>query len=141
MSDSLRGLTEKVLDRMTGLAEKIIGKVFKSPPGPLDSREKVSELVSYCVFGALTTLVSFVSYLILAALFRLDEYGKGDRDLLSLLSSLFSGSGENGSYVLYALLCQLGSWVCAVKKYLFLSAAYFNHIYIFPHNTFAYRKN
>lgn len=122
MTGAIRRFTEKALGFITDLAEKLIRKLFKTPPRPLDSREKISELVSYCVFGALTTLVSFISYLILAALFHLDSRGEEKSSLLSLLSALFSGEG--GSYALHALWCQLGSWVCAVLFAFFTNKAF-----------------
>ena len=102
-------MIDKILDAVTGLCFKLVSRLFKTPPRALNTREKTAELVNYLIFGALTTLVSLVTYFIAAKLLGNDG---------------FTGAELQAR----ASVCQVISWVCAVlfafftnKRYVFRS--------------------
>lgn len=123
--NKLSRAVDAVLEKCTALAEKILKKVFKNKlPGPLDSHEKIAELVNYIIFGVLTTLVSLVTYFIAAALLKVREPvpPEGDFTLWQRLLGVLFGvwitpeGTVSGSVrmIILALVCQTVSWVCAV---------------------------
>lgn len=102
-------MIQGLLDALAAIADKVLRKLFKRPPRFLDSREKVGEIVSYLIFGFLTTLVSLVAYFIPAHILNNAAYAGGDLQWR-------------------ANVCQVLSWVMAVlfafftnKKYVFHS--------------------
>lgn len=88
-------MIDRLLDRITDLGYSLIRKVWTHPPRAFDTREKTAEIVSYLIFGGLTTLVSLISYFLLAQI---------------LQNALFTGPELQRR----ANVCQLFSWVCAV---------------------------
>lgn len=77
----------------------------------LKDRARMRELISYVVFGLLTTLVNWLAYWLLTSLFGLDSHPAG-----------------SGDYKLVATLCNGAAWIISVvfayftnKRFVFLS--------------------
>ncbi len=88
-------MIDRLLDRIADLCCTLIQKVWTHPPKALDTREKTAEIVNYLIFGGLTTLVSLITYFLLAKVLK---------------NAAFSGAELQWR----ANVCQLFSWVCAV---------------------------
>lgn len=88
-------MIDRLLNRITDLSYTLIRKIWVDPPKALDTKEKTAEIVNYLIFGALTTLVSLITYFLLAKVLK---------------NAAYSGAELQWR----ANVCQLFSWVCAV---------------------------
>ena len=109
----MKNNTIPLLEKLTDLTVKLAERLFRKPPVFLEDREKTTELVSYVFFGALTTLVSLISYFLLAAAIGLERYTPAGIHGKFEIKLIFQG-GLPMAFILRGLICQFFSWVCAV---------------------------
>ena len=81
--------------------------------GLLKNKEKMRELITYVIFGALTTLVNWVVYLVITKVFALDSHPEGSAPYLVII---------NAAQILGWILSVLFAYFTN-KKYVFQSSA------------------